>query len=398
MSVGGTALAIFLIMVIVMIDDIKVTPYSPESNRGRWLVNKYLSVKMIDSDGESSGPMGEQVVNEVFRKMEIPVAVTAYSTGCRTGSVKSDIKAPRRVDVKATDGDFWRVMDFDVLYGKPYSQVDFNASLHKAVVSRSVARDLFETDNAVGRTISVDHVDYDVVAVVDDVSKLADSAYGQIWVPYSAHYGLSRIDNVMGPLSVIILARDASDFPAIRKEYARKFGIYGESLRKSGMKVIDYDRPYTQEVSVNAPWSNMGPDMASVRKEKLIIYLILLIVPAINLSSMTSSRLNRRREEIGVRRAFGAKRSSILLSLFAENLIVTVIGGIIGLLLAVGAAMVFPSYVISKSAASIKLGMLLSWETFVWAFFICFVLNLLSSGIPAFRASRQNIVNAISKR
>lgn len=398
MSIGGTALAIFLIMVIVMIDDIKVTPYSPESNRDRWLVNKFLSVKMTESNGESNGPMGEQVVNEVFRKMETPAAVTAYSNGYRTASVKSDIKSPRRVDVRGTDGDFWRVMDFDVLYGAPYSQIDFESSLRKAVISRTLARDLFETDNAVGRTITVDHVNYDVVAVVDDVSKLADYAYAQVWVPYSALYGLDRIDGVMGPLSVIILAEKASDFPAIREEYTRMFGIYGESIRKQGMEILDYERPYTQEVSVNTPWANVGPDMASVRKEKLIIYLILLIVPAINLSSMTSSRLNRRREEIGVKRAFGARRSSILISLFVENLVITVIAGIIGLLLAVCAALIFPTYVISTNAASLRLDMLLSWETFMWAFFICFVLNLLSSGIPAFRAARQNIVNAISKK
>lgn len=398
MSIGGTALAIFLIMVIVMIDEVKVIPYSPESNRGRWLVNKFLSIDLLNADGNSNGPMGEQVVNEVFRQMKTPEAVTAYSCGYKVASAKSETKPPRRIDVKGTDGDFWRVMDFNVLYGKPYTQVDFDASLPKAVITRSLARDLFETDDAVGRTVSIDHINYDVVAVVEDVSKLAKYAYGQAWVPYSTLYGLDRINDIMGPLSVIILAEDASDFPAVRDEYDKLFRKYDESIQKRGFKIIGRERPYTQEVSVNAPWANEGPDMGKVRREKIIIYLILLIVPAINLSSMTSSRLNRRREEIGVKRAFGSTRSAILFSLFFENLIITIIAGIIGLLLSVGAALLFPSYVISESATTLNLGMLLSWKTFVWAFFICFVFNLLSSGLPAFHAARQNIVNALSKK
>ncbi len=398
MSIGGTALAIFLIMVIVMIDEVKVIPYSPESNRDRWLVNKYMSVELMNADGESNGPMGEQPVNEVFRRMKIPEAVTAYSSRNKVASVKSPTKPPRRVDVRGTDGDFWRVMDFEVLHGKTYTQADFNASMPKAVITGTLARDLFETEDAVGRTVTIDHVNYDVVAVVKDVSKLADYAYGQIWVPYSALYGLDRINDMMGPLSVIILAEDASDFPAIREEYGKLFQKYDESIQKSGFKIVYRERPFTQEVSVNTPWANVGPDMDKVRREKIIIYLILLIVPAINLSSMTSSRLNRRREEIGVKRAFGSTRSAILISLFFENLIITIIAGIIGLLLAVCAAMLFPSYVISENAVSLNLEMLLSWKTFVWAFLICFVFNLLSSGLPAFHASRQNIVNAISQK
>ena len=44
----------------------------------------------------------------------------------------------------------------------------------------------------------------------------------------------------------------------------------------------------------------------------------------------------------------------------------------------------------------VDITMLLQWDTFLWAFFFCFVLNLLSSGLPAWKASRNGIVNAIS--
>ena len=67
----------------------------------------------------------------------------------------------------------------------------------------------------------------------------------------------------------------------------------------------------------------------------MIFYCVLIILPAINLSSMTRSRLRHRVAEIGVRRAFGAKRISIVGQMFGENLIITFIGGAIGLILSV---------------------------------------------------------------
>lgn len=55
-------------------------------------------------------------------------------------------------------------------------------------------------------------------------------------------------------------------------------------------------------------WANEQPDMAGYFRQQVIIFLILLLVPAINLSSMTHSRLRQRVAEIGVRRSFGATR------------------------------------------------------------------------------------------
>ena len=43
-SIIGTALAIFLIMIVVMISDIGITPYAPESNRDRFLHNTWTTI------------------------------------------------------------------------------------------------------------------------------------------------------------------------------------------------------------------------------------------------------------------------------------------------------------------------------------------------------------------
>lgn len=206
----------------------------------------------------------------------------------------------------------------------------------------------------------------------------------------------------MGGLSAIILPKSVDDIPAVREEYKQLFDKLGDEAKIDGWEFILRDRPYNQEVHVATPWANMSPDVNKDRLERLTIYLILLIVPAVNLSSMTHSRLQRRREEIGVRRAFGARRTDIITDIFIENLVITIVAGLIGLALSLIFALLWgglifqPGYGVSLSASGLNLGILFHWSTFGWAMLFCFLLNLLSAGIPSLNASRINIVNALT--
>ena len=67
-SVLGTALTICLIMVVVMQQQIKTTPFAPESNRNRLLHVKQMSTsnKNWSDDGSSNGPMGLQTAKGCF--------------------------------------------------------------------------------------------------------------------------------------------------------------------------------------------------------------------------------------------------------------------------------------------------------------------------------------------
>ena len=147
--------------------------------------------------------------------------------------------------------------------------------------------------------------------------------------------------------------------------------------------------------------ANIEPDVDQARRQRLIIFIILLIVPAINLSSMTQSRLRQRVAEIGVRRAFGSTRLELMGQIIAENLVVTLLAGVMGLLLSVAFAYLGNTLLFAQEFSqtlSPPASILLHGSTFGWALLFCFVLNLLSSGIPAWRASRIGIVNALGGR
>lgn len=78
-SIAGTALSIFLIMLVVMLQQVKVAPFSPESNRDRFLHVHYMSISHKDwGDGTSNGPMSVRTAREIYKSLKTPKAVTIY--------------------------------------------------------------------------------------------------------------------------------------------------------------------------------------------------------------------------------------------------------------------------------------------------------------------------------
>ena len=406
-NVAGTALSIFLIMLVVMMQQVKVAPFAPESNRDRYLHVRFSSITNKDwGDSSSNGPMSVRTGRELYKSLETPEAVTLYTCGTVATPVSLPNQPSTAVDVRETDDDFWRVFDFAFTDGKPYDRATFDAGQPVAVVTESVARRLFGTVRAVGRDFLLAHAPYRVSGVVRDVSTLAESAYAQVWIPFTS---TDQVDNtwnngLMGVMSCTILAKDRADFPAIREECNRRLEAYNQSLAEEGWKFISRNRPYDQEKNALGVAANWEPDVKSARRERWVIFLILLIVPAINLSSMTQSRLRRRVSEIGVRRAFGCTRRELVGQILGENLIVTLLAGAVGLALSVLFAYVGDSvffaqeYSATLNPPTVDASILLHASTFGWALLFCFVLNLLSTGIPAWRASRMNIVEAIGGR
>lgn len=404
-TIIGTALAIFLIMIVVMLHEVLVEPFAPESNRDRFLHVQYMSIGNRNwGDNTSNGPMSWTTAKECFKKLTTPEAVTAYVVNEEAQPLQLPGHPSISADVRQTDADYFKVFNFSFIDGKPFDQATFDAGLPVAVISESVSRELFGTTESTGREFLLSHAPYKVTGVVKDVSTLATQAYAQVWIPFTSTATCDWLwcDEHMGNFSVTILARDRDDFPAVREEAERMLKDWNTAHEDAGWYFISRNRPYDQEKFVIYVGANNEPDVDGARRNRLIVYLILLIIPAINLSSMTQSRMRQRISEIGVRRAFGATRSGIVGQLIVENFAVTMVAGIVGFLLSVAFAYIFRVALFTADYAStlnepiIDMSILLHPSTFLMALLFCFILNLLSSGIPAWRASRTNVVNALN--
>ena len=402
-SVLGTALSICMIMVIVITLRVRIADCEPEVNRSRslYVPNMSYRAKGDTSGSSANSSMSVQTGRECFKALTTAEAVTLASN---PGKVRVSLPAGAKLsaDMVQTDEAFWQVFRFRFLDGKPFTAADLSSGLPRAVITASVARRLFGRTDVSGQHIELNHVDFQVCGVVADVSMLATDAYAQVWIPYTAGDAEANTwgYNLMGPMRAVILARSRADFPAIREECERLRQKYNDA--QEGVEVFYRGQPDTQFTHLYRSWSQ-EPDVQGVVLRYVAVMLILLIVPAINLSSMTLSRMRKRMAEIGVRKAFGATANELMRQVFLENLLLTCLAGLLGVLLSYAATFVLNGFLFGNSTnaylsgdTSLTAGDLLSPWIFLAAFGFCLLMNLLSAGIPAWRASRMNIVEAIN--
>ena len=363
-SVGGTALAICLIMVIVIVWQIRVASYSPEDYRDRMLfVNWAVANGVEDSNVNNSAKLGSRVAKECLYPLETAEAVGIGSHVYQALVATTDHAVEFEADMSHTDAGYWRVFNFRFLAGKPYDEAAVASGIKEVVVSASTARRLFGTTDAVGKTIEVNYVPYVIRGVVRDVSRLAEAAYADVWVPYTSCY-TAFMDNGC----------------------ERLLGIFDpDNITEARVR----DHPLYE------------PPVAKVVARYVLIIAIILLIPAINMSGLTLSRMRKRMAEIGVRRAFGATRRELVAQILCENLLQTLMGGVLGLVVSYVMVAALPGWLLAAddtgiSQAFLNADMLFNPVIFALAFLACLLLNLLSAGIPAWRSARAPIVRALN--
>lgn len=408
-SILGTALAICMIMVMVITYQMRVKNYSPEDNRDRTMYVRWGG-RTFNDKNYGNGYLSLRTVKECLLPMKTPEAVSFFSP-CRSqlaslpgGKEKKDCL------MLFTDDVFWKVFNFDFISGSPYTHEEVASGIKKAVITETMARRLYGTTDAAGKTVMISYKPYTVSGVVKDVSVIARTAYAEAWLPYSSVNGDMLGDDtwaesITGWFHAVILARSPADFDAIRTEMNNLLAGYNSSLKE--YKLSLYNQPDTQLELVIKGVGAIGPDKTKTILQYVLVIVILLLVPAINLSGMTLSQMRNRLSEIGIRKAFGATKGRLLVQILSENMFLTLLGGVGGLLLSYVAIFLMRTWLLSGSFGSISsvfggtpqlsVSELLNPVIFLYAFLFCLVLNLLSAGIPAYRMSRKNVIDALNE-
>lgn len=394
----GTAMSIAFVMLYFMMSQVYEAPFAPESNRERLLHLTTLRCQSTGSEGSSSwGGLGLIVVRECFYSLHSAEAVTAYTRG-EAGQVSLPGKGGRSFDVKATDHSFWKVFDFTFIHGKPYRYEDLQSAVRVAVIDEDIARFLWGETEVTGRSFELNYTSYRVVGVVRPVSTSALWAAAKVWIPYTTvNRSEWRPMNIQGSLNLTILARKRDDFPTIRKETEERVAQFNNNvLAAVNWEILTVNQPDDQEAALMRLRTG-NADVSGAHRTEFLVFLLLLVIPAVNLSALLNSRLRQRRMEIGVYRSFGASRRRLMWEMFLESLWVSLAGGILGLLLCLIISYTCGPWLFPRGEGIdfyTLLTVLFRWKTFAWLLLVCIVLNVLSSGIPVWRIVRTNIADS----
>ena len=141
--------------------------------------------------------------------------------------------------------------------------------------------------------------------------------------------------------------------------------------------------------------ASLGLEPGETAPRRMVLLWVLgalafMVLPAINLVNINLSRIYERTSEIGVRKAFGASSRALVLQFVVENVVLSLIGGVIGL---VGAFALLKVATLFPQAPFLTFH--LSWRIFVAALALATVFGLLSGVWPAWKMSRQHPVLAL---
>jgi putative ABC transport system permease protein len=397
-TILGTALSIFLILIVIMMQNVMLVNVAPETHRDRMLYGMCIHIQAIDGSSNSSGYMSYSTAKKLYDNLD-GVERTSYFNDARDNpTIKGSNGTIFIAQSRGVDAEFWKIFDHTLIAGRYFTKEEVDADAHIAVVSESTARKLFDGQDAVGQVFDFNHCKYKVVGVIKDVSSLATMACGEVFVPKSPKSAESWGDNYFGDISVALLVKEGVSFDHIKEQVKKRYAILDTELKSSGKETVYHGSPYNQkEIANGIKGSNYTPDTSRDDAITYAILIILLIVPAINLSSMLHSRMRYRISEIGVRRAYGCTRSRIIMDIINENMIITIVGGIIGLVAAIIFGLTYDGlFEQADGASSPALGMIINFQNILAAFIACFVLNIISAAIPAWQASRINPIEAIN--
>jgi putative ABC transport system permease protein len=87
--------------------------------------------------------------------------------------------------MKRTDGNFWRILDFQFIEGGPFTETDVKDHRMVAVINETTRQRFFGGQPALGKSLEVDGQRFTVVGVMPDVPILRLVPFGDIWVPHT---------------------------------------------------------------------------------------------------------------------------------------------------------------------------------------------------------------------
>jgi len=385
-SLVGITLTLVVLVLASTIMDNMFAPAAPESR-----LDRIVAVKMVSEYGHDidfgSNP-GYAFLKQTVFNLPHADRVAIYSE-IMAGVVYD---GSRRIEahLKHADGNYWNILDFHFVEGGPFSMADNDADRNVVVMSESMRDKVFGRTHAVGRTLNVGGRSYRVVGVVSPAAITREAAYAQLWVPIGTLNAEER-SAVLGRFNALVLAHSRADIPAMKREFqSRVARVPVEDPKQFTGFRAGLDTTF-ESFSRNMTDNHHGDSAPTIVRATLAgAALLFMLLPALNLVALNMSRILERAPEIGVRKAFGAPRRTLVMQFVMENIVLTLIGGVVAFFMAIVALRL-----LAGNVPYLDSSMSINWRVFLYGMAASAVFGVISGAWPAWRMSRLDPVNAL---
>jgi putative ABC transport system permease protein len=387
-SLFGISFTLVVLMLATAILDHVIAAYPPETKQDRTVGIYYAQLR--GENARRNGMAGFQLIDSYARNLPNVEKLSIATFG---GSAFSYLNGQRvKSYLKRTDGAFWEILDFTFVEGHSYTESDVRDGRMVAVVNESTRRKFFGSATAVGRTLEVDGQRFVVVGVVPDVPVLRVVPFADIWVPYTTEKSDTYRSELVGNYIGILLLQDPAKLAATRDEFWSRLRTIKPSDRM--FQTVEAT-PETLFDTLGRMFIGGGTGLGTGYGGRLVLALaiasiLFMLLPAVNLMNLNTSRIMERASEIGVRKAFGASSRVLVGQFVIENVVLTLVGAAVGFVIAA-----WLLHAINESGFIQYATLQLNYRIFAWGVLLAVVFGLLSGVYPAWRMSRLHPVQAL---
>jgi putative ABC transport system permease protein len=345
-------------------DVLYVDKYAWFSNQDFWTMRNRRNIDMEDY--------------HKFKDLaKLPLAVAPVTNAVQT--IKYEDRKVETVFLNGSTSDYVKTTNFDFDLGRFYSDVESNGSRNVAVLGSEISNKLFPRGDALDKTIKIGPANFKVVGVLTEQGSTLLGAFNpdnQVFVPIgtifknfaSRHFG-----------TVTINVRAASP-ELLEDTKAEAEGV----MRK--IRGLSYDEPNDFTINQQEGLTNFLDSITIVIKiAGLFITGLSLFVGAIGIMNIMFVSVKERTREIGLRKAIGATRRTILAQFLLESSVICLIGGLIGLIAAILLSLMLNQFFPTS----------IQYDVVILAIFISLLTGIISGLAPAYSAAKMDPVDAL---
>ncbi|WP_224998373.1 ABC transporter permease [Cesiribacter sp. SM1] len=389
-SMFGITLTLAILMIVASFWEHLVGVQGPEVNQERSLL--IVNMRMKGKAGFTiSSTNSIHYLEEYVSKLQTPENMSFYSIAFAVSTFIDGQKVS--MDRKFTDANFWQVMQHKFTEGRSYTAEEVAQRQPVVVIARSLKEDLFGQASAVGKELKVGEDRFKVIGVIEDTPVTRIHSYGTLYVPITLDkkYGIDK--SFTGEYMATLVAKDKASVQAMQQEYKALVSQIENPDPSQYESFSTNADPYLAAFSRMILGDADDSGINTLYTVLFVLAFLFMLLPTVNLMNINISRIMERASEIGVRKAFGASSFALIIQFIVENLVLTLLSGVLAFVVAwVALQAINSASIIDHMELSINMEVL-------WAGLIFTILFGLLSGVyPAWRMSRLHPAEALKTK
>lgn len=313
---------------------------------------------------------------EAIAKLDGVKAASPYTAGSYVAIYQSKNWT---TSVSGVNYNFQDVNNWNMEEGRFISEKNVQNRERIAVVGKTVVKNLFAGEDPVGKEIRVKNIPFRVIGVLESKGNgtMGNDQDDAIFIPYTT--AMERVEGVDYLRMVYVVAKDESGIDRLQSDIENLLRV------RHGIKDPELDNFNIQ--NMKSIMDTMEQTTGTLTLFLGAVAAISLVVGGIGIMNIMLVSVTERTREIGIRKALGATYNVIVTQFLIEAVVISLMGGIIGIVLGIGA-----SHLIGTLSG---MSTVISIPTIILSFGFSMAIGLVFGIYPARKAAKLNPIDAL---